>query len=237
MSDFFELWENGPLFRQAEHFKIGTDSILLSDYVNLSSAKKGIDLGCASGIITLLLLQRSEKLSMTGLEINGRACEIARENMEINGFGDKGRIICGDIREHRTLFTAGSFDLAVANPPYFPVGSGTEAPDADRAAARGELQCTLADICRAASFLLKTGGSFCLVHRCERLSEVFCTMSEYGIEPKRLRLVQQKAASAPCLILVEGRRGGRAGLKIMPPLILSNSDGTESDEYKRIYHR
>ncbi|MDO4982538.1 MAG: methyltransferase [Eubacteriales bacterium] len=237
MSEFIELWENGPLFKQAEHFRLSTDSVLLSDYVNLSSVKKGFDLGCASGIIALLLLERSEKLCMTGLEINENACALAHENMERNGFDGRCEIVCGDIREHRRLFAAGSFDLVVSNPPYFPVGSGVEAPDAARAAARGEGQCTLDELCRAAAFLLKTGGSFTLVHRCERLSELFCSMTESGIEPKRLRLVQHKAASAPSLVLVEGRRGGKPGLRIEPPLILAADDGSETEEYKRIYRR
>ena len=110
-------------------------------------------------------------------------------------------------------------------------------PPTPRAAARGETSCTLDDICAAAQWLLRTGGGFSLVHRPERLGEVFACMGAHGMEPKRLRCVQPRAESAPSLVLVEGRRGGKPGLKIEPPLILSTSDGGESDEYRRIYHR
>ena len=85
--------------------------------------------------------------------------------------------------------------------------------------------------------LCRTGGAFFLVHRAERLSEVFCKLSEAGLEPKRLRTVSHNIASEPSLILVEARRGGKAGLKIMPPLFLRNSDGSETDEILKIYHR
>ncbi len=237
MSEFNQLWPGGPLFAQAEHFKLGTDCVLLADFVNTAGSRHGIDLGCASGAIALLLLAKSPKLHMTGLEINPAAASLAVENMEINSLGDKSRIICGDIRRSRELFKTGQFDLVVTNPPYFPLGSGKLSPDKARAAARGETDCSLNDICTAASYLLHTGGSFFMVHKPERLAEAFCTMSQAGIEPKRLRLVCHREGSAPNLVLIEGRRGGRPGLKIEPSLILSEADGSESLEVREIYHR
>lgn len=237
MPEFTALWENGPVFAQAEHFRLGTDCVLLADFANLRGVKRGIDLGCASGALALLLLCRSEKLHMTGLELVEEAAALARENMEKNGFLERSRILWGDIRQHRTLFQSGSFDLVVANPPYFPVERGFLSPKVGRRAARGETQCTLEDICTAAAFLCRTGGSFCLVHKPERLSELLCAMSARGLEPKRLRLVCHRADSAPNLVLVEGRRGGKPGLNILPPLILTGPDGGDSEEVLKIYHR
>lgn len=237
MADFTELWTGGPRFAQADHFKLGTDSVLLADFVNTSSAKRGIDLGCASGAIALLLLAKSDKLHMSGVDIVEAAVELARENMRENGLEGRSSIIHGDIKAHRSLFTAGSFDLVAVNPPYFAAGSGALSPKSGRDAARGEMQCSLEDIVRAAAFLLRTGGSFNMVYRPERLSEAFCCMSRLGLEAKRLRLVCHKAESAPSLVLIEGRRGARPGLKIEAPLILCNADGSESDEYRRIYRR
>ena len=231
------LWPGGPQFLQAAHFRLGTDSVLLADFVNTAGARHGIDLGCASGINMLLLLARTEKLHMTGLEIVPEAAELARENMAMNGFAERSGIVTGDIRAHRALFRAGSFDLAVCNPPYFPPGSGALPEDGDRAAARAELLCSLEEVCAAAGYLLKTGGRAFFVHRPERLTELFSRMAGAGIEPKRLRLVCKRADSAPSLILAEGRRGGRPGLVIEPALYLQDPDGSESAEYRRIYHR
>jgi len=236
MPDFVELWSGGPVFAQAEHFKLGTDAVLLADFVNIS-LPRGIDLGCASAAIGLLLLSRSEKLHMTGLEILPEAAELARENMRRNGLEHRSQIVTGDIRSHRELFKAGSFDFVVANPPYFPLGSGYTSPESGRAAARGELSCALNDISTAAAFLCRSGGSFFLVHKPERMFEAMSAMSANGIEPKRLRLVSHRAQSAPNLVLIEGRRGGRPGLKIEAPLVLRNADETETEEVKRIYHR
>ena len=236
MPQFESLWAGGPMFAQAEHFRMGTDSILLAHFAS-PRGRNAIDLGCASGIIGVLMLANAPKLHVTGLEIVPEAAELARENMCVNGFAERSRVVCGDIREHRQLFTAGGFDTVVANPPYFPAGSGKAPQDAGRAAARGELSCTLEDVCTAAAFLCRTGGSFYIVHKPERLSEVFCTMTACGIEPKRLRTVHSRASAAPSLVLIEGRRGGKPGLTVEPPLVLTASDGGESEEFKRIYHR
>jgi tRNA1Val (adenine37-N6)-methyltransferase len=237
MSDIELLWPGGPRLIQAAHFRLGTDCVLLADFVNTSGTKRGIDLGCASGAAMLLLLERSPDLNMTGLEIVPEAAALARENMALNDLEARSEIVTGDIRDHRALFRAGSFDLAVCNPPYFPQGSGATARDAERAAARSELLCTLPELCAAAAYLLRTGGRACFVHRPERLSELLVCMTAAGLEPKRLRLVCRDAESAPSLILVEGRRGGNPGLIIEPSLYLYGPDGTESAEYKRIYHR
>ena len=237
MRDACELWAGGPVFRQDPGARLSTDSVLLADFVPLRCAARGIDLGCGAGILSLLLLCRGEKLHMTGLELREEAAALARENLTQNGLGERSEIRTGDIREHRSLFAHGSFDLAVANPPYFASGSGASSPDPARAGAREERDCSLPELCAAAAFLLPTGGRFCLVYRPERLAELFVCMSGSGLEPKRLRFVSARAEAAPSLVLVEARRGGRPGLVVEPPLVLQDAQGKESGEVRRIYHR
>jgi len=236
--DVFEpLWPDGPVFCQAPHFRLSTDSVLLADFVPAGKCRRGIDLGCASGAILLLLLWRAGNLNMTGLELIPEAAALAEENLARNALSPRGSILQGDIRRYRDYFPTGSFDLVVTNPPYFPVGHGPAAPETGRANARSELSCSLEELCRAAAFLLKTGGRFCLVHKPERLAELFSVMSACGLEPKRLRPVCPRPGAAPSLVLVEGRRGGKPGLSFEPALLLSDATGGESAEYRRIYHR
>ena len=232
-----ELWPGGPLFRQAGTFPLSTDSVLLADFTQPRGAARGIDLGCGSGVLSLLLARKDEKLQMTGLELLPEAAAAARENAALNGLDARIGVVEGDIRQHRALFRAGSFDLAVSNPPYFPAERGAVAPRADRAAARAEASCSLSELCDAAAFLLRTGGCFFLVHRPERLSELCACLSAHGLEPKRLRLVCHRTENAPSLVLLEARRGGKPGLQIEPMLVLTAADGAESEEYRRIYHR
>lgn len=232
-----ELWPGGPHFRQSEHFRLSTDSVLLADFVQPRGATRGIDLGCGSGILPLLVMQKSEKLCMTGLELLPDAAAVAKENAACNGLDERFAVIEGDIRRCRELFRPGSFDFAVSNPPYFAEHAGDRAHREDRAAARSEGSCSLEELIAAAAWLLRSGGSFSLVYRPERLSELCCRLSAQGLEPKRLRLVCYRAESAPSLVLLEARRCGRPGLRIEPALILCGPDGKESGEYRRIYHR
>lgn len=237
MTSFDELWPGGPRFRQVEgSFKLSTDSVLLAHFASPIRGKKIIDLGCGAGVLTVLLSHARPGVRVEGVDIQLSSAALCRENMAENGF-DASAIMEGDLREYRENWKAGEYDLVVSNPPYFPVESGYNAPADSRAIARDERCCTLEDICAAAKYLCRWGGAFAMVHRPERLSEIFCAMSAHGIEPKRLRMVQYKATHAPNLVLIEGRRGGKPGLNIEKPLILCNADGSDTEEVKNIYHR
>ena len=237
MADFQPLWDGGPLFAQSRHFALSTDSVLLADFVRIGQAKKGVDLGCGSGILPLLLLSRSRALRMTGLELLPDAAALARENLAVNGLTERADVVTGDLRQHRALFAAGSFDLVVANPPYYPPADGLVSPDPERAAARSELTATLEEVCAAAAWLCRSGGRFHLVHKPDRLPELFACLKRSGFEPKRLRLVCHSPDAAPSLCLLEARRGGAAGLRVEPCLFLRDLTGAETAEARRIYHK
>ena len=238
MTGFDELWRGGPRFKQEkDSFRLSTDSVLLADFVNIKLNSRCLDLGSGGGVLCVLLAVKAENAQITGIEIQPEFARLSRENLCENKFDDRVKIITADLREHRALLPAEGFDLVVSNPPYFAQSSGYSAPGESRRTAREEAECTLEDICAAAKYSLRWGGSLFLVHRPERLSEIFCAMTNSGIEPKRLRMVCHKANRAPNLVLIEGRRGGSPGLTIEPMLVLENEDGSDSLEVRRIYRR
>ena len=238
MPNFDELWPGGPKFLQSDHgFKLGTDSVLLAHFANTARVKRCIDLGSGAGVLTVLLCEKNPKLSIEGVEIQLESAVLSRQNLEANGLSDRAVIHHADLREHRQFLEAGVYDLVVSNPPYFAEHSGKSAPVSSRAIARDERSCSLTDLCMAAGYLCRWGGNFAVVHRPERLSELFCAMTCAGIEPKRLRLVCHRSDTAPNLVLVEGRRGGKPGLTMEAPLVLTNPDGSHSDTVLEIYHR
>lgn len=216
-------------------FPPGTDSFLLSAYPKLKPGLRVCDLGAGTGLLGLLLLRRQRLLDVTGVELSAAALALAEKNAAENGLAERLRFLHADLRRMSELPQAGRFDLVICNPPYFSVGSGAAAPDAERHSARAEVTCTLADVCRAGAFLLRWGGRFCLVYRPDRLTDLLVTMRSAGLEPKRLRAVQKTAGSAPSLLLVEGRRGGRPGLSPEPPMILTNPDGSYTPEINAVY--
>lgn len=236
-----ELWPGGPRFLETDGvFKLGTDSVLLAYFARSSPVKKTIraaDLGCGSGIISILLAWDNPGLLVDGVEINRKAVNSALENVKLCGLEQQITIVEGDLRKYRNLLVAGAYDITAANPPYYAAGSGKRSENTDTAVARGEEMCSLEEVCSAAGYITRWGGSFLLVHKPERLADVFRSLNTAGFEPKRLRFVQHKCESPPNLVLIESRRGGNPSLKIEPPLILSENNGSDSEEVKMIYHR
>ena len=236
-TEFEALWNNGPVMKQTrDAFALSTDSVLLAYFASGKKGKKILDLGTGAGVIPIILGTEDRLSSITGIEIDEKAAALARENMSANSLSAES-IVTGDIRNIKALAVSGTFDIVISNPPYFREGSGISSPDPDRAARRDERICTLSDIVKAAKYACRWGGSLFLVHKPERLADIFEEMRKNGFEPKRLRFVCYSPIHAPNLILCEGRRGGNPGLNIEKPLFLTDTNGSESEESKRIYHR
>lgn len=216
-------------------FRPGTDTFLLSSMPRLRTNLRVCDLGCGTGLLGLLLLQRQPGLSVTGIDLQPDAIRLAEKAAAENDLTSNLRFLCGDLRE--PVLPANSFDLVVCNPPYYPVGSGKLSARQSLRTARSEESCTLEDLCRAAARLLLWSGHFCLVHKPERLTDLCCTLRACSLEPKRLRFVCKTADSAPSLLLLDACRGGKPGLTLEAPLILQNNDGSPTDEVNAIYFR
>ena len=222
-------WDDG-LFRPS------TDTFLLGGFPVLRRGERACDLGAGTGLLGALLLTREPSLTVTGLELREDACRLARRTAERSGWQE--RLLCrqGDLRRREDLPPAGGFDLVVSNPPYFPPETGRVSPQETRSVARSEVVCTLEDVCRAAGWLLRWGGSFCLVHKPERLTDLLVTLRENRLEPKRLQFVRHHPEASVSLVLVEARSGAKPGLTLQNDLILYTSSGEKTADYKRLYH-
>ena len=230
-----EFLQNGLTLTQlSSQFALGTDAMLLADFAkDCHGAVCDLCAGC--GQVGMLLASLTDA-SVTCVELQEEAALQIQKNIAQNRIPDRMRAVCGDIRNIRALLPHGSFDAVVCNPPYYPVGSGFSAKDEAIAVARTELCCTLADVCAAAAWLLSDGGSFYLVHKPERLTDLLTSLREHRLEPKQLRLVQHRQDAPFRFVLLRATLSGKAGLRILPPLTLQEPDGTPSAEYRRIYH-
>lgn len=232
-----KLWGGYSLLQDDRFFKLGQDSILLSDFAAPPAGGSVLDLGCGNGALCVLLCARFARLNVTGVEIQPELAQLARDNAEHNRLADRMSVVEGDLKQHKALFYNRKFDYIICNPPYFVQGSGYSAAGAQRRGAREEQHCTMEDAIRAAGALVKFGGRAAFVHRPERLAESMSAFSACGLEPKRLRFVHQRASSVPSAVLIEGRKGSAPGLSVLPPLLICREDGTHTEEYRRIYHK
>ena len=189
-------------------FALGGDALALGRFCTVKPGWRVCDLGTGSGVLLLLLAGRAERLSLTGVERDPLSVRTARENLARNALA--GEILLGDLRS--LPLPAGGFELAVSNPPYFPVESGKSGGPA-----RSEEFCSLEELCACAGRLLKNRGRFALCHRPERLTDVLCALRGHGLEPKRLELAAHGPGHPPSLLLVEAVKGAGPGLSIRLP--------------------
>ena len=193
-------------------FPLGGDTLALGAFATVRPRWQVCDLGTGSGALLLLLGGRESSLRLTGLELDPIAARAAQENLTRNALD--GQVLCCDLRS--SPLPAGQFDLIISNPPYFPMGSGTSGGKA-----RSEEECTLDEVCAAASRLLKNGGRFALCHRPERLADVVTCLRNHGMEPKRMQFVAHAPEAPPSTLLLEAVRQGRPGLDCLPTRFLS----------------
>lgn len=215
-------------------FCFSLDAVLLAHFVTVRQGAAAVDLGTGTGVIAFLLTERGAG-HVIGLELSETMAAMAKRSVMLNKLEDKVKIIQGDLCKVKELLPAGEFDLVVSNPPYRPVGGGYISPNDRVAMAKHEVTATLQDVINGARHLVKTRGRFAMVHLPERMAEILVAMSKAGIEPKRLQLVHSAADKKPKMLLVEGIRGGKPGLEVLPPLIVYQPDGSYSEEIQKYY--
>lgn len=218
----------------SEAHSFGTDAVLLAHFASPGKRAVCCDLGSGCGIIPLLWC-RHEGGRITAVELQPLGVKQIEAAIELNSLSDRLTAVNADLRDLKGRVPFGCFDLVTMNPPYKASGAGIESSSAPDKIARHETMCSLSEVCAAAAKLLNLGGRFCVCIRPERLCELFCEMRSAGVEPKRLRLVEKCPGKAPWLVLVEGRRGGKSGMTVMPDLFVHGEDGGYSAEMKEIY--
>ncbi len=232
-----DLQLNGlRIIQDSELFCFGTDAVLLADFAKPKKRARVADLGTGTGILPLLLYGREPSINVQALELQESLCALARRSVDLNGLCEKISVVHGDIRHARELLL-GDFDLVVSNPPYEKERAGITSANESHRVARFEIAVSFAQICEASKRLLKSGGRFAFIHRSSRLAELFETLKRNGMEPKDVRMIHSYAAGPSSLVLVSAVKDGSEGLSVLPPLIVHNADGSETDEVATIYHR
>jgi len=222
MPEKIEELINGCKIIQEEYGqKFGTDAVQLANFVKIRKGERIADLCSGTGIIPIYLCALNSGITVDAVEISGESAELARRSAALNGLEDKINIITGDIRDIKTLLPASSTDVVTVNPPYLRANSGKISGDGIRAAARHEILCGLGDVIGAAEWLLRHGGRFYMVHRPERMGDIFYEMRAHKIEPKILRMIYKDIKSAPSLILIGAQKGAATGLIVQPPHLLT----------------
>lgn len=227
-------YTNRKIYQNTDFFSFSLDSVMLANFVTIRLRdKKILDLGTGNGVIPLVLSLRTDK-SIVGVELQKSLVQLANKSVKLNHLKSQISIVCADMKNYVTPENIEQFDVVVSNPPYFPVNDknffnrGEE-----KTIARHEVCISLDEVVFTASKLLKNNGNFAIVHRTERLLEIFSLFRKYHIEPKRIRFVHEMVHKPSTLVLIEGTKHGKLGLKVEEPFIMYLENGNKTAEYQR----
>ncbi|MBQ7966131.1 MAG: methyltransferase [Ruminococcus sp.] len=232
---------NGVEIIVSDSYHFSTDTILLANFANPKKSDCVVELGTGCGTMPLLWTRDKVCKEIVALDIQENAIDMLSRSIAHNVENGNSNCKCitplhSDLKDLKGKLPFGHYNVVVCNPPYKLSGTGIVNPEQEKLLARHEESCTLNDICEAASHLLQFSGRFCICQRPERLTDVMEAMRKFEIEPKRLRLVQQRLNKEPKLFLLEGRyKGNRGFMQVLPTLFIENEHGNFSDEMKEIY--
>lgn len=225
------------LIQDPDKFCFGIDAVLLSNFVKVKKNGHVVDLCTGSGIVPILLSAKTDAKKITGIEIQSDIADMARRSVSYNKLDEKIDIINDDISNALKYINNCSVDSVCVNPPYMKDTTAIKNPDLPMAIARHELLTDLETVINIASRLLKESGKFFMVHRPSRLSEIFASMRQNRIEPKRLRFIHPYIESKANLVLIEGAKGSGVWLDVEPPLVVYKDKNVYTDEVLKIYGR
>lgn len=228
-------YDNLKIIQSKFGYKFSTDSVLLANFGKAKQNDVYVDLCSGSSVIAMLFLCKNKIKKGYAVEIQERLADMAERSIKYNNLQDRLSVLNEDLENVYKTLGYESVDVITVNPPYNEIG---ETSDNDEIAiATHEIKTNLSKIAEASAKLLKYGGKIFMVHRSDRLASIMFELKKNKLEPKVLRIVYPKKSKAPNLVLIEAKKGAKAGIVIKEPLILNNEDGSETDELKEIYGR
>ena len=224
------------IYQNDDYFAFSLDSVLLANFVTIKlSDKKIIDFCTGNAPIPMLMSFRT-KARIFGVELQKEIFSMGVQSVVENKMDEQIELINLNVKNIDSKFAAESMDIVTCNPPYFKYQDDSLVNDNDiKTIARHEVKLNLEDVIKASRYVLKNGGTFAMVHRPDRMIDIFNLMQKYDIEPKRMRLVYPKKDKEANILLIEGIKNGKSGLKIMEPLFTHNDDGSYVDEIRKMF--
>ena len=229
-------YKNYKIYQDTEMFCFSLDSILLANFVTVNKKVKNImDIGCGNAPIPLILSTKT-KAKITGVEIQEDVASLAKKSVQYNKCDDQITILNDDINNLYKTYESDVFDVITCNPPYFKVNSETKQNISKyKQIARHELYLNLEQLCCISKKLLKNNGVVAMVHRPERLVEILDTMKKYNIQPKKIQFIYPKTNMAANILLIEGSKNGKPGIKILPPIYTHEENGEYTEQIKKYF--
>lgn len=224
------------IYQDSDYFKFSLDSLLLANFVTINLGDKNIlDIATGNAPIPMFLSFRT-KANIVGVELQKEVFELGVLSIKENKLDKQISLINDDIKHYVEEQSGDLFDVITCNPPYFKTNNADfENNNIVKSLARHEKTLNLEDIMLVSKKLLKTNGKLALVHRTERFIEIIMMMKKYNIEPKKVRFIYPKSGKNSDLVLIEGVKNGKSGMKLLPPLYVYDDTGNYCAEVEMMF--
>ena len=229
-------FKNIKIVQDKDYFNFSLDSVLLPNFVDITKKTKMILDMCTGNAPIPLILSTKTNAKIYAVELQREVYNLAKETIKINKLDNQIVLINNNIKNLKKIFNTETFDIITCNPPYFKKKEDSIINEnIVKSIARHEIEMELEDVMLISKSLLKNEGSLVLVHRTDRLIEIIELMRKHNIEPKRMRLIYPKINTESNLVLIDGRKNGKKGLKILPPLYIHNDDNSYTKEVLEMF--
>ncbi len=219
-------------------FCFGIDSVLLTDFSKtIKAGSNVIDLGTGTGILPILLSSKTVDTKFTGIEIQNEVAEMAGRSIKLNNLENRIEILNLNILDLKQKYKKGNFDVVITNPPYKKLNSGVINEQKNKIISRHEITASLEDFIEIASYLLKDLGEFYMVHRPDRLVDIFTIMRDKKIEPKKIRFVFPNKNKNANLVLIKGIKNAKPFLQYENNLYIYDEKENYTEEILKIYNK
>lgn len=207
--------------------KVGTDGCLLGGWFACMDSKRVLDIGCGTGLISIMAAQRCGA-TITGIEIDEKAATQARINADNSPWGERIEIVNGDLLEYTTEHR---FDTIVSNPPYFV--NSLKCDDTSRTLARHSDSLDCRTFFGKCSELLSDNGSVSIVIPCDIMEEWKSAAAEHDLYPTRTTFIKTTPKKAPKRVLIEFGFSTQENA-VESTLVLETAPGEYSNEAREI---
>lgn len=221
-----------------DYFNFSLESVILPRFCRVNNKMKNIIDFCTGNAPIPLIVSTMTDANIIGVELQKEIYDLATETIKINNLENRITLLNKDIKEVVDYYPTDSFDLITCNPPYFKVEKDSNFNEnMIKSIVRHEICVSIEDVIVISRKLLKNNASLVLVHRTDRMAEILSLLRKYNLEPKRMRLIYPKSGEDSNLVLIDATKNGKVGLKVLPPLICHNEDGSYTREVLDMFER
>lgn len=228
------------IFQFEKGHRYSTDDVLTAWYATLVAPRvdRAADLGSGIGSVATVIAWRLPGARFCTVEAQELSIGLARKSLRFNGLEDRVTLYHGDLRESSVLDDEAPFDLVTGSPPYWPVGTATEAEHPQAIPARMEVRGSVADYARAAARILAPAGVFVFVFPTIQTARAEQALADAGLVLIRKRDVIFKEGETPLITLFAATRVGDIPSTFVPfhepSLTIRRRDGGVDGEYSAI---